>query len=325
MNSIQNKKMVILFGPTGVGKSDLAIRLAHAISGEIVNMDMGQLYTPLSIGTAKPLWQESSIPHHLFDYFNKPQHCTAMQYRALLLKTLKDIWGHKKTPIVVGGCGFYLMSLLFPINQVDAPYYDTDVLYPSGVDIWHELFLIDPERALKIDKNDTYRIKRALSIWHTTGTKPSLSQPHYNPPASYVLIYLDRHKTDLYTRINNRVISMIQEGWIDEVKNILSTEWEDFLLQKKLIGYDDLILFLKNDPFAHTQEKTIALIQQKTRHYAKRQGTFWRTLTKKLALIDTNNKEIDMSHVGLVDAFNMTDMDSEMGMQKIKKMLSTIE
>ena len=106
--------MLIIYGPTGVGKSDLACTIAEKVPAEIVNADMGQLYTPLSIGTAKPNWQQEPSRHHLFDVMNEPRNCTVIEYRQMLKMVLQDIWSRGKLPIVVGGSGFYVQSIFYP-------------------------------------------------------------------------------------------------------------------------------------------------------------------------------------------------------------------
>ena len=159
--------MLIIYGPTGVGKTDMALAIAASVPAEIINMDMGQFYTPLSIGTAKPDWQNNSVPHHLFDIVDTPINYTVSEYRTLLYKTVEEVTQRGNLPILVGGSGFYLHSLLFP-PQVAIPDVDIAALYSAGTDLWSTLYAIDPKRALSIDKADEYRIKRALSIWHST-------------------------------------------------------------------------------------------------------------------------------------------------------------
>lgn len=120
MNTMHlNRTMIIISGPTAAGKSDFALELAEKIPSEIINMDMGQMYAALSIGTAKPDWQSSSIVHHLFDSIDSPRNYTVVEYRKNVLEILEGIWAKKKLPIVVGGSGFYLKSLFFPpINML---------------------------------------------------------------------------------------------------------------------------------------------------------------------------------------------------------------
>src|SRR3990172_4748508 len=110
-NKIDRPFMLIIYGPTGVGKTDMALAIAERMPSEIVNMDVGQFYTPLSIGTAKPAWRSSPVPHHLFDILDTPKNITVVEYRTLLLKKINEIRDRGNLPIVVGGSGFYLYSL----------------------------------------------------------------------------------------------------------------------------------------------------------------------------------------------------------------------
>jgi len=276
-----NGSMLIIFGPTGAGKTDLALRIAEHIPSEIVNMDVGQFYTPLSIGTAKPNWHTSSVAHHLFDIINEPKHLTVIGYRDKLHEVLNTIWRNKKLPIIVGGSGFYLKSLFFPprMTEIGTSPKEHCLLH---TDLWKSLQIIDPIRAAQLDKNDTYRIKRALEIWHITGQLPSEYAPLYKPLANYFLVFAMREKHDLYTRINDRVVQMIDHGWLDEVKALQKTDWVPFIQAKKIIGYDDILRYLTGNQTEQNFLNTIKIIQKRSRNYAKRQHTFWRMLEKKL-------------------------------------------
>jgi len=283
-----NGGVFIIFGPTGAGKTDLALRIAEHTPAEIVNMDVGQFYTPLSIGTAKPDWHTSPVAHHLFDIINEPKHLTVIEYRNKLHGVLNTIWCNKKLPIIVGGSGFYLKSLFFPprMTKIDS---SPQEYCSSHADLWKSLQIIDPTRAAQIDKNDTYRIKRALKIWHTTGQLPSAYVPLYKPLANYFLVFATREKHDLYTRINDRVIQMIDHGWVDEAKALQGTNWVPFIQAKKIIGYDDILRYLAGNQTEQNLLNTIKIIQKRTRNYAKRQHTFWRMLEKKLKGADLKN------------------------------------
>lgn len=274
---MNNNSMIIICGPTGVGKSDFAELLAQHISGEIVNMDLGQFYTPLSIGTAKPNWRNARIPHHLFDILDTPKNFTVVEYRERLLETCNELWKRKVTPVVVGGSMFYLKSLFFPPigESVESA---TDATNST----WEELNAIDPDRAAALHENDTYRINRAMEIWRTKGIKPSLYQPNLEMPCNVIILYLTRNRDELYARINERVIMMMQAGWLDEVKPLCNTAWEPFLHEKKLIGYNELLAYLNPATIDRDLDNTIRVIQQRCRHYAKRQETFWRGLQKSL-------------------------------------------
>lgn len=299
-----NNFILIIFGPTGAGKTDLALQIAQQVEAEIVNMDVGQFYTPFSIGTAKPAWYSSSIPHHLFDIIDEPQQLTVVAYRKKLQATINTIWQNKKLPIIVGGSGFYLKSLFFPpqtIQESVDTVLETNVQQKRESSLWELLQKIDPIRAAQIDKHDTYRLNRALKIWEVTGTCPSAYTPLYKPFANCLMLFTAREKGDLYCRIDSRVIQMIDHGWIDEVKALQATEWESFIKNKKIIGYDDILTYLASNQSKQEKEQMIKTIQKRTRNYAKRQYTFWRMLEKKLkkaAATDTK-QELVLESVNL--------------------------
>jgi len=301
-----NLPIVIIYGPTGVGKTDFALQLAREISGEIINMDVGQLYTPLTIGTAKPDWKSFSIPHHCFDLINEPRNFSVAEYRLMCSELIADIEKRGNVPILVGGSGFYLKSLFFPPiadnlnnknldnlnNNFDQNFnldgldnLDLDSLGDGDQDKkywWDQLFLIDPIRALEIDFHDTYRVQRALTIWFKTDKKPSEFKPVFNPIAPANIIFLTRERKELYSRINERVDCMMSEGWLAEVESLCNTVWQEFIQKKKIIGYVELFDFLSKEKSEqdYNRIRTLATIKQKTRHYAKRQETFWRMFSK---------------------------------------------
>ena len=289
--------LLCIFGPTGVGKSDLAEQVAQILPAEIINMDVGQFYVPLTIGTAKPAWQQSSIPHRLFDIIHEPRHLSVTEYRDLVLTIAASIWQQDKVPILVGGSGFYLFSLFYP------PRGGTSQESHEVTGTWQDLYDLDPERASRIHPHDFYRINRALRIVHETGKRSSLYQPHFEPIAPFIITMVTRERKDLYQRINTRAQQMINAGWIDEVERLRDTPWERFLLTKKLIGYDDIIHHLNKPPALRDDTMLINTIQQKTRQYAKRQLTFERMVYKKLlqedAFIAKTKSSIDRCNLTL--------------------------
>ena len=278
--------MIIVFGPTGVGKTDFSLRLAQNIPSEIINMDMGSFYTPLTIGTAKPDWKNSPITHHLFDRVDTPTNYTVVHYRSDVHRLIGEIKNRGNTPILVGGSGFYLKSLFFVPSAVASSNY-TALSDKTDQQLWDELYAVDPVRANQIHKNDRYRVERALTIWYTTGKKASEQAPEYMPIDTRVtIIYITREREELYGRINQRVDEMMNAGWLEEVKKLQGTAWERFLHEKKIIGYDDLLNYLSGST---TLEHAIQSTKTKSRNYAKRQLTFWRMLEKSLSSANTQS------------------------------------
>lgn len=308
--------MLIIYGPTGVGKTDMALAIAEQIPAEIINMDMGQFYTPLSIGTAKPDWIHSPIPHHLFDIINTPINYTVAEYRTLLYKTINEIIQKGKLPILVGGSGFYLRSLLFP-PQGTFQNIDITSLYPKDIDLWNELYRIDPRRALCINKADTYRVKRALSIWHTTGTLPSSYTPLYNPKADFLIIFLERDRKELSQKINARVYEMFKQGWMAEAQALMHTSWKQFIQHKNIIGYNEIFNYLESEKTDKDFLHMINTISAHTRQYAKRQFTFWRKLMREIK----QEKQYTGTHIGCLETVNLTNIEIDLYINELLKRL----
>lgn len=284
---------IILFGPTGVGKTACSLALGQAQSIEIINGDMGQVYERLSIGTAKPDWKNDPIAHHLFDIVKDPVHYSAYQYRRDCLPLLAMIGGRggssAHTPVIVGGTGFYLKSLFFPPADRGAQ----PVAAPMRDIYWDLLHAVDPVRAREIHPHDTYRIGRALHIWREHGILPSQLKPSFALPGRCHILFLDRDTDDLYGRIDDRVEEMMSLGWIDEVA-ALPTSWHTFLSAKGLLGYRDVIEFVRG---GCSERELHERIKRQTRAYARRQRIFWRGFKKALPVIPgITIAEINLTH-----------------------------
>lgn len=303
--------MLIIYGPTGVGKTDLAMTIANQIPAEIINMDVGQFYTPLSIGTAKPDWKNSPVTHHLFDIIDEPVNYTVNEYRSIVYKKIEEIIARGKLPILVGGSGFYLYSLLYQPYSALASYegqaveIDISTLYPEDVNLWDELYKIDPVRAAAIDPSDTYRIQRALSIWHATGKLPSSFAPIYDPQADFHIIFVGRDRQELRERINNRVLEMLKSGWIEESQKLMKTPWEPFIRKKNLIGYPEVFDYLGGEKGKSAFAHMVETISAQTRQYAKRQFTFWRKLEREIK----KEKRYTGMHIGCLEMVDLTSKD----------------
>lgn len=290
-----NKQILIITGPTGVGKTDFILRLAEKHPIEVINADIGQMYEPFGIGTAKPDWKSDPIPHHMFDILTTPKDFTVADYRVQVKKLIDEIWARGNLPAIVGGSTLYIKSLLFP--PIAKTSKKNNLVLNSDENLWEQLNTIDPVRAEKIHQSDEYRIKRALEIWHDTGIKPSEFVPQFDPIAPFKLFILNRPKENLYPRTDKRVIEMMDEGWIDEVES-LSSEWHDFLRRKKIIGYEVILDYL--DKIIDYNE-CVAIIQQRVRNYAKRQQTFWRGVQKQIQNLGMHKKvfEVDLTSMKL--------------------------
>lgn len=289
----KNHYTLIITGPTASGKTDLSLRIAEEFlaktgrNSQIINADIGQFYTPLAVGTAKPDWQNMPVKHHLFDLIDEPKDLNVVQYRTMIADLVKKISDEGDLPIIVGGSLFYIRSLFFPPIE-ESPPKDPAEVVPLGAEerqkLWEELHEIDPVRAEALHPNDAYRVQRAIDIWKSTGKKPSEQQPLYEPPFSARILFLDFDRDFLYNRINLRTEIMIgKEGWLNETRKMKNTEWEPFLKRKKLIGYPEIIEWIENGEQEGQIPDLIREIQKKTRHYAKRQIAFWKKFRNLLS------------------------------------------
>jgi len=292
MSAINKKFVILISGPTGVGKSNIVQCIADEYgqnvlgsSIEVVNADIGSFYTHLTIGTAKPDWQNQSVPHHFFDVIDTTASWTAPQFREKLETLVQEIWSRGNIPVVVGGSAFYIQAFFYKNHTMTLPSEDLIISLESQEpsELWEQLHQIDPQRAQKIEVNDHYRLVRALAIWHTQGQAPSDFQPIFNPIAPFYFITLTRDRDQLYQMIDQRVHQMMEAGWLDEVRSLIDDEeWVDFLLKKKMIGYDLLAGYLLGYQSEQSLEEITGLIAQRTRNYAKRQITFLKKLQKNI-------------------------------------------
>lgn len=285
-NLSDNKSFVIIIsGPTASGKTSFADKIAEQFNGEIINADTGQFYAPFSVGTAKPDWKNSKIPQHLFDILNEPKTLTVVEYKNLILNKISEISKKGKIPILVGGSLFYLKSLYFsPKENVVNDCQKRKVKYS-----WDFLNKIDSKRAKEIHPNDFYRIERALNIWRDSGIKPSTLKPNFNPQFNSLLLFIKTPREILNNRILLRTELMLKHGWIEEVDPFIGTSWEPFFRKSGLIGYKEVADWIKSGKKNEEFENLKNLIVIKTRQYAKRQITFWRSFYEQIKLFKKNS------------------------------------
>lgn len=324
-NNIKNKKFfIIICGPTASGKTDFANSLAKnlKIKSAIVNADLGQFYTKLAIGTAKPDYKSEPVEHYLFDIIDEPEDFTVTQYRKLVLDCCQKLWKKNVLPILVGGSGFYLKSLYFPPRDLQVSDFNKEIKINKNIDLenktnhelWDILNNIDESRAKKLHVNDRYRILRALDIFFQTGELASNYEPVLEPFGQSTFLFLSRDKQDLENRIRSRLFEMIKIGWIDEVKN-LESNWHDFLIKKKIIGYDLILEYLKNNDLKNEKiDDLIENIFKKTKDYAKRQMTFFRSFYRILESVDK-----EKSFIKDIREINLTLLDTDLYIKQLSE------
>ncbi len=296
------KKILAVVGATASGKTDMAISLAKEFDGEIVSADSMQIYKGMDIATAKPSKEEmQGIPHHLIDFLERDVSFSVADYVKLANEKISDIISRGKLPIIAGGTGLYIDSLL---NNVKFSETKKDEEYCKSLEKFaeingnDELYKIlaetDPESAVSIHPNNLVRVIRALEVYHTTGRKLSElkaeSRLEESPYDSFI-IGLDYSKRDiLYDRINRRVDIMLERGLADEAGN-LYLESGKMKTASNAIGYKELIPYFEN---VQSFDECVDKIKQETRHYAKRQLTWFRKNQKinwfLLDKIDEKNK-----------------------------------
>jgi len=278
------QKIIILSGPTGIGKTETIEAIYHHIPCEIINVDIGSFYSPLTIGTAKPDLNKISVPHHLLNIFDKPADYTIADFRKRAQLLVQEIHARKNIPLFVGGSVFYIQSLFYKcpeISNVEISLVQ-ELEKKNSLQLWKELNELDPLRATQIHSNDHYRLVRALSIYYSTGKKPSSFSVQFQPIGCFYTIFLQRDRQDLYQRINERTSFMLKHGWIEETQSLQNTIWEEFLIEKKVIGYDAILRYLWGKKDTASYQELENIIAQTTRNYAKRQITFLKKLEKQL-------------------------------------------
>lgn len=282
---MKNKNnLFILIGPTAIGKTALSIELAKRMNGEIISADSMQIYKFMDIGSAKITKEEmEDIPHHLIDIVLPNEEFTVANFKDRSIELIKDINSRGKLPIVAGGTGLYINSLVYNLNFAQVAPNDElrerlELLGNEyGNEYLHqELQKIDFESAERISVNDRKRIIRAIEIFEVTGKPMSEYNKNFRIPIddyNLVMIGLNMDRAELYNRINARVDIMIEEGLIDEVKGLLEMGYNKDLVSMKGIGYKEVVMYLEG---AISLDKSVELIKQGTRNYAKRQLTWFR-------------------------------------------------
>jgi tRNA dimethylallyltransferase len=283
MNSTSLPKILIICGPTASGKSELAVRLAHSLDAEIVSADSMQIYRGLDIGTAKPSTdQQAEIRHHLIDVIDPDQLFSAADFSAVAADAIRNIVGRGKRVVVVGGTGLYIRALVNGL--VDSPGGEGELrqeLQDEAAMVGKKAMLeqlrqVDPELAATLHPNNLVRIIRALEVYRLTGIPLSRYQKeHAFATRRYdtfqIGISVDREL--LYQRIDERVEMMLAAGLMNEVKELLAAGFGRDLKPMRSIGYKEAATYLCGEL---TSEETTRLIKRKTRHYAKRQLTWFR-------------------------------------------------
>ncbi len=276
-------RVIVICGPTASGKTSLSIELAKKINGEIISCDSMQIYKEMDIGTAKPTEEEKQgIKHYLLDFVSPEDRYSVADFKKDAKKAIKEIIEKGKVPIVVGGTGLYVDSLIYEVEYPDIEFDEKyreqleQRVQKEGLEVlYKEAKKIDEKAMEKISPNDKKRILRILEIYHATGktkTEQEIESRKKDVEYDYMVYALNWDRQTLYDRINLRVDKMIENGLIREVQEILKKH-KNFPTAMQGLGYKEVVEYLNGDI---SKEEMIEKIKQETRRYAKRQMTWFR-------------------------------------------------
>ena len=281
---MKKKPLIILTGPTAVGKTKASIGLAKAVDGEIISADSMQVYRHMDIGSAKIKPEEmEGIPHHLIDVLEPDDEFHVVKFQQLAKKAMREIWERGHIPIVTGGTGFYIQALLYDIDfdeneKEDACRKELEAYAKEhGAEALHEkLAFVDPASAEMIHPNNIKRVIRALEFYEQTGKRISEhneTQRQRESPYAFAYFVLTDDRAHLYERINRRVDQMIEEGLVNEVQALKDKGYTKQLVSMQGLGYKEILDYLDGNC---TLEEAIYTIKRDTRHFAKRQLTWFK-------------------------------------------------
>ena len=276
-------KVIVICGPTASGKTALSIKLAKNIDGEIVSADSMQIYKDMDVGTAKPSIEEmEGIKHYLIGNISPTVRYSVANFKKDAINAINEIIQKGKTPIIVGGTGLYIDSLVQGIDyddvEIDLEYRNQleEICKEQGLDVlYNQAVKIDPIAMEKISNNDKKRIFRVLEIYHSTGKTKTMQEYESRKkenPYNYKVFAIDMEREKLYERINKRVDIMIENGLVDEVKRLIN-KYKELPTAIQGLGYKEVVSYLNNEI---TYDEMIEKIKLETRHYAKRQLTWFR-------------------------------------------------
>ncbi|NLY17838.1 MAG: tRNA (adenosine(37)-N6)-dimethylallyltransferase MiaA [Clostridiaceae bacterium] len=300
------EKVVVIAGPTASGKTELAINVAKETNGEVISADSMQIYKYMNIGTAKPTEDEmQGIPHHMLDVVYPDKSFNVTLYKDMAEGIIRDIIERKKLPIIAGGTGLYINSLIYNIKFSETVSDEAfrekmnRIAVLEGPQKLHDMLKeVDPESAARIHCNNIKRVIRALEVYEFTKKpisqhqKESRNEP---PPYRYLVFILNMDRDELYRRIDARVDNMVSQGLTEEVKSLKEMGYSEKLTSMQGLGYKEIFRYLDNKI---SYEEAINIIKRDTRRYAKRQITWFKSIREAIWLpagkgnIEKNTKKI---------------------------------
>lgn len=280
----EKKPLIILTGPTAVGKTDLSLLLAKKINGEIISADSMQVYKKMDIGTAKIMPEEmDGVRHHLIDILDPSEDFNVVLFKKYALAAMDEIYSRNHIPIITGGTGFYIQALLYDINFDEN---DGDMSYRHeleelaaayGVSKLHDMLkAVDPDSAAAIHENNVKRVIRALEFYKKTGkqiSKHNEEERARTSPYNFAYFVLNNSRDVLYDRIDRRVDIMLENGLVDEVKALMDQGYTRDMVSMQGLGYKEIIDYLSGDI---SYDEAVYILKRDTRHFAKRQITWFK-------------------------------------------------
>ncbi len=309
------KPLIILTGPTAVGKTSLSIRLAKAVNGEIISADSMQVYRHMDIGSAKVTPEEmEGVPHHLIDVLEPWEEFNVVVFQQKAKAAIKEIYSRNRIPLIVGGTGFYIQAILYDIDfkeNEDGVQIRRELellARQKGSEYLHEMLQqVDPESAMAIHSHNQKRVIRALEYYRQTGEKISAhneAERCKESPYQFLYYVLNTERAVLYERINDRVDQMLQCGLVEEVKKLKEMGCTRSMVSMQGLGYKEILDYLDG---TCSLDEAVYILKRDTRHFAKRQLTWFRRErdVKWLNLPDFGNDSDQVFHKILQDWSNL--------------------
>ena len=289
-----NQNLIVVLGPTGTGKSDLAIKLALAFNGEIINADSRQIYRYMDIGTAKPtLAMRDLVTHHLYDIAKPDEDLGLSQYQSLAYQAMIDIHRRQKLPIMVGGSGQYIWAVLegWQIPHVPPESQLTSTFRriakeQGGEVLYRRLQELDPQSANQIDRRNIRRVIRALEVTELSDKPFSKLKKKHNPGFSSIIIGLTAERKTLYQRVDTRVDEMLKRGLASEVENLLAMGYDLGLPAMNCIGYAQIGMFLRGNI---SLEEATAMIKNDSHRFIRHQYSWFKLTDSRIHWLDIQN------------------------------------
>jgi tRNA dimethylallyltransferase len=306
---VANPKVLVIVGPTAVGKTALAVHLAQRVGGEVISADSRQIYREMDIGTAKPTPEEqAAAPHHLIDVVDPDQELTLAHYQRLAMEAIEVVWAQGPLPMLVGGTGLYVRALLegWTIPEVAPNEALRERLRQraerEGYEaLYADLVEVDPEAAERIDGRNVRRVIRALEVYYEMGTPISELQRKRPPGYRSLILGLTMPRERLYERVDRRVDEMVAQGLVQEVRELLEHGYDPRLPSLSALGYAEIIRHLHGEL---SLDEAVALIKRNTRRFIRQQYNWFRRSDPAIHWFDVTQPYLrQVEALVLVDEF----------------------